>query len=170
LRFFDQIQFYPVSAEELLEAREAFPHGQYPLKIEQTMFSFADYKTFLIRESDSIAAFKDGQQRAFEAERQRWRDDKIDEVDIDLDGGPIAAAGDVPEGHVAIYCEAPGSVWKVLAKEGSQIQAGDTLMIVESMKMEIAIQSTSSGIVRKVSVRAGQIVNAGDQVCILQES
>ena len=106
----------------------------------------------------------------FEAERQRWRDDKIDEVDIYLDSGPTAAAGDVPEGHVAIYCEAPGSVWKVLAKEGSQIQAGDTLMIVESMKMEIAIQSTSSGIVRKVSVRAGQIVNAGDQVCILQES
>src|SRR5204863_2724367 len=34
LRFFDQIRFYPVSAKELLEIRDAFPHGQYPLRIE----------------------------------------------------------------------------------------------------------------------------------------
>jgi urea carboxylase len=170
LRFFDQIQFYAVSAEELLEAREAFPHGKYPLTIEPTLFSFGDYKAFLARESDSIAAFKTRQQSAFEAERQRWHDDKIDEVDNSAESTPAAPADDIPEGHVAVYSEAPGSVWKVLAEEGSEIQAGDTLIIVESMKMEISIQSTSSGVVRKISVRPGQVVNAGDQVCILQES
>jgi urea carboxylase len=170
LRFFDQIQFYPVSAEELLEAREAFPHGKYPLTIEPTHFSFADYKAFLDRESDSIAAFKARQQSAFEAERQRWHEDKIDEVDLDPESATTAAADDVPEGHVAVYSEAPGSVWKVLAEVGSAIRAGDTLLIIESMKMEIAIQSTSSGIVRKISVRPGQIVNAGDQVCILDQA
>jgi urea carboxylase len=170
LRFFDQIQFYPVSAKELLEAREAFPHGKYPLTIEPTLFSFGDYKAFLAQESGSIAAFKARQQSAFEAERQRWNDDKIDEVHIDADNTTTAPADDVPEGHVAVYSEAPGSVWKVLVEEGSEIQAGDTLIIVESMKMEISIQSTASGVVRTISVRPGQVVNAGDQVCILQES
>lgn len=170
LRFFDQIQFYPVSAEELLEAREGFPHGKYPLTIEPTLFSFGDYKAFLARESDSITAFKARQQSAFEAERQRWHDDKIDEVGNAAESTPAAPADDIPEGHVAVYSEAPGSVWKVLAEEGSEIQVGDTLIIVESMKMEISIQSTSSGVVRKISVRPGQVVNAGDQVCIVQES
>ena len=39
LRFFDQIRFFPVSSEELLEARAAFPHGGYPLRIERGRFS-----------------------------------------------------------------------------------------------------------------------------------
>ncbi len=35
LRFFDKIRFFPVDADELLDARAAFPHGQYDIKIEQ---------------------------------------------------------------------------------------------------------------------------------------
>jgi biotin carboxyl carrier protein len=88
-------------------------------------------------------------------------------------GGKVFRSNDRPEiaeVGFAVYSEAPGSVWKVLVEEGSEIQAGDTVMIVKSMKMEISIQSTASGVVRTISVRPGQVVNAGDQVCILQES
>src|SRR3989454_8932947 len=47
LRFFDQIRFYEVSAQELLEIREDFPHGGYPLRIEDQPFRLRDYHAFL---------------------------------------------------------------------------------------------------------------------------
>ena len=43
LRFFDQVRFFPVDHDELTEARAAFPHGAYPIRIEETAFSYADY-------------------------------------------------------------------------------------------------------------------------------
>ncbi|HEV8550637.1 MAG TPA: urea carboxylase, partial [Polyangiaceae bacterium] len=72
LRFFDQIRFFPVSAEELLEMREAFPYGRCEVEMGEETFSLADYQRFLARESESIAAFKRTQGDAFEAERLRW--------------------------------------------------------------------------------------------------
>ena len=72
LRFFDQIRFYPVSAEELLEAREAFPRGRFPLKIEAGTFGLADYHQFLSSIEGEAAAFKRQQQAAFDEERERW--------------------------------------------------------------------------------------------------
>src|SRR5262249_32132305 len=78
LRFFDQIRFYPVSGEDLLEAREAFPYGKFPLRIEEKKFSLEPYDVFLAENHDSIVAFKTKQQSAFEAERQRWREHGLD--------------------------------------------------------------------------------------------
>ncbi len=46
LRFFDQIRFYPVSAEELLTIRRDFPLGRYPLRIEHTTLKLAEYQQF----------------------------------------------------------------------------------------------------------------------------
>ncbi|MDF2119565.1 urea carboxylase [Roseiarcaceae bacterium H3SJ34-1] len=169
LRFFDQIQFFPVSPAELMEAREAFPQGAYPLSIEATDFSFADYKAFLVREHEGITAFKQRQQAAFEAERQRWRDDKIDDGLIEEHTATPDAAGDVPDGHVGLYTEAPGNVWKVMVEAGAQVEIGDPLIIVESMKMEIVVAATGPGTVRSIAVRAGQTLRAGDLVCILTD-
>ena len=49
LRFFDQIQFYPVSGPELLRFRNDFMLGRVKLSIEDTTFKLADYKRFLVR-------------------------------------------------------------------------------------------------------------------------
>ena len=73
LRFFDQIRFYEVSEEQLLEHRRDFPLGRFDVRIEETTFSLADYNKFLAQEQVSISSFKDKQQAAFEAERDRWR-------------------------------------------------------------------------------------------------
>jgi urea carboxylase len=169
LRFFDQIQFFPVSPAELLEAREAFPQGAYPLSIEATNFSFADYKSFLARENEGITAFKQRQQNAFEAERQRWREDKIDEVPLEEQTETPDSVGEVPDGHAGMYSEAPGNVWKVLVEDGAKIEIGDPLIIVESMKMEISVAATARGVVRSIVVRPGQTLRAGDLVCVLEE-
>jgi urea carboxylase len=71
LRFFDQIRFFPVTADELRQLREEFPPGRYRLKVEETVFRLQDYNRFLRENAASIAAFKATQQVAFEAER--WR-------------------------------------------------------------------------------------------------
>ncbi len=63
LRFFDQIRFYPVSAEELLELRAGFPYGKHPLRIEESHLDLGEYVGFLERERDSIAAFRTRQRR-----------------------------------------------------------------------------------------------------------
>ncbi|MEA3127252.1 MAG: urea carboxylase, partial [Caballeronia sp.] len=55
LRFFDQIRFYEVSADELMRIRADFPLGRYPLKIEETELSLADYQVFLARETEGIS-------------------------------------------------------------------------------------------------------------------
>ncbi len=72
LRFFDQIRFYPVSAEELLQMREDFPLGNFKLRIEETELDLAAYNRFLAENKTSITTFKHKQQTAFDAERERW--------------------------------------------------------------------------------------------------
>jgi urea carboxylase len=72
LRFFDRIRFYPVGAEELLEIRDAFPHGRYPLRIEPGEFRLRDYHAFLKSIEAEAARCKRRQQAAFEEERARW--------------------------------------------------------------------------------------------------
>jgi urea carboxylase len=71
LRFFDQIRFYPVSAEELLRIRRDFPLGRYPLKIEETELRLSDYQAFLDREAEGIDAFRQQQRGAFDAEHRQ---------------------------------------------------------------------------------------------------
>jgi urea carboxylase len=72
LRFFDRIHFYPVTAAELLEIREAFPHGRYSVRIEQEKFRLRDYHSFLAGIQQSAAEFKARQHAAFLEERERW--------------------------------------------------------------------------------------------------
>jgi urea carboxylase len=166
LRFFDQIRFYPVSGEELLEAREAFIHGRYPLKIEQTSFSLKAHERFLSAHAAEIAAFKSGQQSAFEAERQRWRDQGLDAY-IGEESAPAAAEDEVPEGMSAVHAAATGTVWKIEAEPGQAVTEGQALVIIESMKMEITIPATCAGILRKLTCQPGRVVKAGQIVALI---
>ena len=74
LRPFDQLRWYPVSADELLDLREQQGAGELAIDIEETTFRLRDHERFLAEEAGSIAAFRSTQQAAFEAERQAWAD------------------------------------------------------------------------------------------------
>lgn len=74
LDFFDQIRFYPVSAEEILKDREDFLRGRFKIKIEETSFNLGKYEQFLKEHEDTIRAFKDHQEASFEAERKMWKE------------------------------------------------------------------------------------------------
>ncbi|WP_029003564.1 urea carboxylase [Azorhizobium doebereinerae] len=167
LRFFDQIRFFPVSHAELTEARAAFPHGAYPVRIEEGQFSYADYAAGLKRDEPAITAFKARQQAAFEAERARWKAEGLDSFVTD-DGGPALAPDAIPEGCFGVSAGVPGNVWKVLVAPGAPVAAGETIAIIESMKMEIAITAHAPGRLREVRVAPGRTVRTGDVVAVLE--
>jgi urea carboxylase len=168
LRFFDQIRFFPVTHEELMEARAAFPHGAYPLRIEETTFSYADYARSLEQNADSIARFRAGQQAAFDSERQRWKDEGLDSFVAD-EMPPEMGDNDVPEGCFAISSAVPGNVWKVVVEEGASVAAGETVAIIESMKMEISVTAPAAGRVRAIRAAPGRAVRGGDVIAIVEE-
>jgi urea carboxylase len=168
LDFFDQIRFFPVSHRELTEARAAFPHGGYPIKIEHTEFSSAAYQENLATHATSIATFKTTQQAAFESERQRWKDEGLDSFVSD-DGGGETCVGDIPAGCFGVASSVPGNIWKVLVEPGERVAEGDTLAIIESMKMEIAITAHAPGRVRELRAGPGRNVKAGDTILVLEE-
>jgi urea carboxylase len=169
LRFFDQIRFYPVTEAELEQQRRDFISGRLKLKITQSVFRAADYARFLEENGTSIGAFKQQQQRAFEAERERWAASSIAEYIAEpLDAGALQAVVNVPPGHVLCESHLPGNCWSVAVKTGDAVAKGDVLLVIESMKMEIAIQAVTAGVVRQLLCKPGQAVTPGQALVMLE--
>ncbi|MEM1434547.1 MAG: urea carboxylase [Pseudomonadota bacterium] len=166
LRGFDQLRFYEVSEEELLELRRDFPLGRVPLKIEPAEFSMAEHTAFLAREAASIEQFRQQQQAAFAAERERWTAQGYDPTSAPV---PPAAEmlDDDADGAVAESLVA-GSVWKVLLEVGALVQAGDVIMVIESMKTEIPVVARDAGTVKRLLVTEGTPVEAGQAVVLIE--
>jgi urea carboxylase len=173
LRFFDRIQFYPVSADELLEMREAFISGRFDVSVEEGSFSFREYHAMLEREKNSIAAFKTQQQRAFEEERERWiaagQLQFSSESEDAADAPATMPSGKaLPEGTTAVESHVSGSVWKIQVRAGERVGAGASLVIVESMKMEVSVEAPCAGTVVDVPCREGRPVSAGQTLVVLR--
>src|SRR5689334_9514790 len=91
LRFFDQIEFFPMGASELLEFREAFLHGAVSLDVRSETFDLSAYQAELASNADAIAAFKRRQQAAFDEERRRWAAAGLDQVpELEVDDSTTA--------------------------------------------------------------------------------
>jgi len=56
------------------------------------------------------------------------------------------------------------NVWKVLVSEGDQVEDGDTLVILESMKMEIPILAETPGVITKLHVAEGDVVQEDELI------
>lgn len=167
LRFFDQIRFYEVSHDELQEIREDFPHGQYPLKIEEGEFSLAAYETFLADNASDIHAFQEHRQRAFQTELSDWKARGL--LRFENDAGIVEESDEraLNANEFSVDSHISGNVWQVLVAPGQTVNAGDTLMVLESMKMEISVTAHRSGTVVEVLRDAGQGVTPGKALIIL---
>ncbi len=152
----------------MIEARAAFPYGGYPVRIEETEFSYASHEAELAANAQAIGAFKANQQLAFEAERKRWKDLGLDSFVVD-EGTGSGLGGEIPEGCFGVESAVPGNVWKILVEEGQPIAAGQTLAIIESMKMEINVTAHAPGRVRDLRAGPGRNVKAGDVLVVLEE-
>jgi acetyl-CoA carboxylase biotin carboxyl carrier protein len=67
-----------------------------------------------------------------------------------------------------IRAEMVANVWKVVASAGDQVDEGDTLVILESMKMEIPVLAETSGTVAQLAVNEGDVVQEGDLIAVIE--
>ena len=173
LRFFDQIRFFPVSADELAEWRRDFPSGRRAITVEETEFRLADYRAFLAENAASISQYEAKRQSAFEAERADWEAsgefDRVNDL-IDAEQADSAAATgiDLPEGADLVEAPMGGSVWKLLVSPGDEIKKGDAIAILEAMKMECPLESPEDGSVAALYIEERQAVQPGTPIIALR--
>jgi urea carboxylase len=183
LRFFDQIEWYPVSTEELLDLRAQTAAGRGPVDITDGEFDYGAYTRFLADNSGPIADFRATQAAAFTGEKERWRASGEFDRDPDPAGTTTAGSGGgpgtgpdgsgpetvtVPEGAATVTAPLPASVWQVEARPGLTVAKGDTLLSLEAMKMETIVTAPRDGTVAGVYATPGAQVSAGQVLVIIK--
>jgi urea carboxylase len=165
LRFFDQLRFYPVPADELRRLRDDVPLGRHQLAIEETVFRFAEYEAFLAENAGEISAFRAQQQTAFLEERTRWEAAGIS-MDTTAEETFDTEQITIPEGCHSLDSPVTGSVWKVQAEAGSRVARGTAVMTLEAMKMEIDLEAEGEIEIVEILVAEGSSVKAGQPLAI----
>jgi acetyl-CoA carboxylase biotin carboxyl carrier protein len=61
-----------------------------------------------------------------------------------------------------------GTVWKIECQVGQEVEEGDTLVILESMKMEMPVEAEDEGVVKQIACKEGQSVSEGDTLVVLE--
>lgn len=162
LRCFDQIKYFPVTEQELEQWRSDFAHGQVEINIEDSVFDYAAYLQQLENDQQSIAAFQTQQQQAFQTEVTVWQQQSVKDIEnIEFQPTQLDHA-------IALYAVMSGNIWKVLIQQGQQVKKGDTIAIIEAMKMELPIYAAQDGVIEAVLCQAGQTVHRGDALAYLQ--
>ncbi len=101
--------------------RDDFPQGRFTLRVEQTTLKLGDQRRFLADNATSIAAFKARQQRAFEEERERWRQSGTAVMEAEpAANGAARGSCEVPEGCLAVGSPVTGSIWQVSVSPGAR--------------------------------------------------
>ena len=67
-----------------------------------------------------------------------------------------------------IKAELIGSLWKIVAEVGQHVEEDETIMVLESMKMEIPVTSPIPGTVTAILVREGEVVQEGQTVAVVE--
>jgi urea carboxylase len=167
LRFFDQIRFYPVSADELLRNREDFLTGRFKVRVEETTFRLKDYQSFLESNASAIEAFRTSQRKAFAEERERWEvagQNMVEPMEV----AEVPSVNvEVPPGAKAILAHLPGSIWEMLVETDQIVEAGQRLVILESMKMETVLEAPFRGRVSAILCNKGSRVEVGQTLLVL---
>ena len=165
LRFFDQLRFYPVEADELLRLREEVPLGRHELRIEEEVFRFADYEAFLAKNAGEISAFRETQQTAFQEERRRWEEAGLS-MDAPAEEEKEEESVVVPEGCITLDSPVTGSVWKIDAAVGARLASGTPVLILEAMKMEVSLEADEAIEIIEILATEGASVKAGQALVI----
>lgn len=162
LRFFDQIKFYEVTEDELNTFRADFAHGLARIKIEETVFDFAEYTKFLEQNIQSIEDLKENQQQAFTQEVTAWK--QTAQV---TDEHVLQTNQEDYTQYTAILAPMTGNVWKLLVDAGQTVEQGQTVAIIEAMKMELPVVAQKAGTVHAVVTQVGKTVFSGDAMLYL---
>jgi acetyl-CoA carboxylase biotin carboxyl carrier protein len=71
--------------------------------------------------------------------------------------------------RIEVKSEITGTVWQLTAKPGDRVESGDTLLVIESMKMEIPVITEDAGVLKEVLVKEKDAVSEGQVVAILED-
>ncbi len=167
LNFFDQIRFYEVTSEELKQIRRDFPQGRYSLNIEESQFSLHEYEDFISNNAESISSFTKRREQAFDEELARWHANgqfNYEEKEIVEDSNEV----EIPDDAIRVDSSVSGSVWQSLVNVGQIVKAGDVLLVLESMKMEINITAPCAGKVTQILKAEGARIQAGQTLVVLE--
>jgi urea carboxylase len=162
LRFFDRVVWHPVEAAELLDIRADLAAGRRGLDIRPGTFSLAEHERFLAENAASIAAFRARQSAAFEAERQAWEaaGEFADRAEPVAETA-VAPPPQLPPGARRVDAPLSSLGWKIEAAPGTRVEAGQPLIVLEAMKMEVVVRAPAPGVVADVLVRPGEQIAAG---------
>ena len=133
------------------------------------VFKLEGYRAFLRNHAASIAAGKARQQAAFEAERRRW--EATGQIGYSTELPPASEVANdekLEAGHVAVVSPVSGSVWRIASALGQSVKAGDTLILVESMKMELPVTAPMDGIVTQLRCAEGRAVQVAQILLIMR--
>jgi urea carboxylase len=162
------LRFYPVSEAELLQCRADFLVGKFQLQIEETTFSLPEYQKFLRSIDQELTIFKTNQQKAFAAERDRWTQAGEFTMTEEMEPPPDLLTAPIPAGTTAVLSPMAANIWQLLVEPGAVVAAGDRLLILEAIKMEIPVVATSAGLVVTIYGQPGQLVVAGQRLLDIQ--
>ena len=166
LRFFDQIRFFEVSAEELEEWRRDFPTGRRSIEVEHSEFRLADYRAFLADNAEEIRSFQEKRQAAFDEERAEWQRngefDRVSElVEEEIGNVSNVPSVEIPDGADVVEAPFGGNVWKLLVSEGDEVEAGEVVAVIEAMKMECPLESPGAGTISALWMKERQAIEPG---------
>jgi len=85
-----------------------------------------------------------------------------------VESAPKSEAPDLPDNCIAVTSPVSGSVWQIKVAAGQSVAKGETLVIMEAMKMEIAVVADSAGTVEAIHGVAGAPSRAGDTLLVLR--
>jgi urea carboxylase len=169
LRFFDQIKFYPVTTQELHEIREKFLYGKFPLTIENKTFKLKEYKAFLKANEEQSNSFQTKRAQAFEDERLMWKEKGLDSFDTKIEASEDKDTLILADDEEAVESIMSGNIWKIEVQVGDEVKAGEVLVILESMKMEVDIEAEISGTVSQILYKEGDNIQSGDVLVVIKK-
>ncbi|KAK6463273.1 urea amidolyase [Scheffersomyces coipomensis] len=166
LRPFDQVEFYPVSEEEVDEFSEEMNAGKFKVEISETVFDHGKYLEWIQEHSDSIEEFQKSQGGEKMAEFNRLI--QISNSELEQSGSKIEEDETFSDDAELVYSEYSGRFWKSLVSVGDEVVANQGLIVVEAMKTEMVVNATKAGKVIKIYHKNGDMVDAGDLVVVLE--
>ncbi|KAL2838912.1 allophanate hydrolase subunit 2-domain-containing protein [Aspergillus pseudoustus] len=171
---FDQITFYKVDEEEYERQLALFQSGRYEYEWEKVEFNMAEHNQLLRETKHEVIAIRARQREAQREMDQlesklleQWAKEKAEK------GVPMDTVDALLKDQEISPIEAPlnGNVWKVEAKEGDKLDKDQVVVILEAMKLEIAVRSEApvvGSVVEKILVQPGDSIEAGKPLMLVR--
>ncbi|KAL4785860.1 cyclophilin-like domain-containing protein [Aspergillus varians] len=171
---FDQITFYRVSEEEYERQLALWKSGRYEYECEEVEFDMAEHNRLLGETKDEVKSIR-ARQRKAQAEMdalekemlERWAREKAER------GVPVDTIDALLKDPEIYPIEAPlnANVWKVEVKEGDRLEKDQVVVILEAMKLEIAVRTESTAVgavVEKILAQQGNSIEAGKPLMLVR--